>query len=236
MEARHRWAVLLLVALVGLAAAAPAHAGLSPYKGRAWFKATVEGTYTAHGTETNDDCYRYVSEDQTEPLTVTTNVDEKLQFKSVRSVKVEADRYLTGDIGAGSLNRRTPVAVTTTRTLTATAKCYPQSPDPVCGTKSLHFGMSLISRDSPLRLAYNFNDGSVIFPDDPFDFACRVPAVPWWGKADSGGARLPGKKLFKKGQRRIKIKGHSEKSYGKATEAHGQYALDYTVTLVRTHR
>jgi hypothetical protein len=226
--------VLLAAALLSLLAAAPAAARLPDsayFKHRAWFNASIEGTYVAHGTEQRQ-CSRQVGPDQFEQFTVTRTEDETLHFKSLRPVRLEADQYLGGNIGAGSLGRRTPVAVTTTKTLTTTAMCDPDRPDPVCGTKQLNFGISLISRDSPLRLYYDFNDGAVIFPDDPFDAECSVSFMPWWGKVgNSVSARMSGRKLFNTRLRRFTLRG----ALGKPT-ASGRYDLTFAVTLVRAHR
>jgi hypothetical protein len=233
MEAR-RWPVVLVAAAVlALAGAAPAWAlpDSAYFKHRAWFNASIEGTYVAHGTEERQ-CSREVGPDQFEQFTVTRTEDETLRFKSVRPVRLEADQYRGGDIGAGSLGRRTPVAVTTTKTLTTTAVCDPNHPDPVCGTKHLNFGISLIARSSPLRLYYDFNDGAVIFPDDPFDAECSVSHMPWWGKVgNTVSARMSGRKLFNTRLRHLTLKG----ALGKPT-ASGRYDLTFAVTLVRTHR
>src|SRR4051794_6742975 len=127
-------AVLLIAALLVLVVAAPASARLPDsayFKSRAWFKATIAGTYVAHGTAT-EQCSRQGGEDQFQPFTGPRTVDASLQFKSVRSVRLEADRYLDNSIQAGTMNRRTPVVATETRTLTASAQCDPQRPEPTC--------------------------------------------------------------------------------------------------------
>jgi hypothetical protein len=224
MAAKRSGVLAALAAMLAvLAAGAPPAGALSYYSARAWFNATIQGTYVSHGTEVDSSC----------DTPVTFTGDETLDFKSGRSVVLEADRSFDNSVGAGTLNRRTPITVTTTRSRTQSGPCRPEEdPPPVCGTKHVHFGMSLISRDHPLGLHYNFNDGRVIFPDDPFEFACRVPAVPWWGKLSSPKARLPAGKLFNRRVRRIVIHGHVGKTLHQP-DAEGHYDLGYTITLLR---
>jgi hypothetical protein len=224
-----------LTILVGLAAAAPASA-LTYFKDRAFFNATISGTYVAHGTQTKSDCYSTDANGQTSQLTVTTTGDETLHFKSTRPVRLEVDRFLGNEVEAGTLNRRTPVLVTTTRTLVNSAPCHEGDEQPTCGTRTMHFGISLISGASPLRLLYDISDGQPIFPDDPFDYACSVPNATWWGKLSSPGARMDPAKLFNKRLRTFTVHAALGKSRSTSTPsltAQGRYDLSFAVTLVR---
>jgi hypothetical protein len=230
----------LVLVVVPTAAPRPVAGSPSYYKAQAHFNVTIRGTYTGHGVNVNTDCFLPPVNEDTQPqqITVTTTGDETLTFKSTRSVKLDAYKYLNNSVGAGTLGRRTPLAVTTTKTLTLTQPCREGDPEPVCGTKHPHLAMSLISRDKPLRLYYDFSDGPgrVIFPDDPFDFGCRIPALTWWGKLRAPPAPLPAAKLFNPKVKRFTMSAAVAKSPHEKTTTEtsdGHYDLRYTITLVR---
>jgi hypothetical protein len=232
---------LALTVLTALVAALPASAGArSVYKDRYFFNATISGTYIAHGTQVNSGCYEYLADGfTTSPTTVTTVGDETLHFNSTRPVRLEVDRDFADSVQAGTLNRRTPVLVTTTKTLVNSAPCQPGQEQPTCGTRSMHLGISLISRSSPLRLLYDISDGQPIFPDDPFGGSCSVPNATWWGKLSSPGARLAPAKLFNRGLRSFSVHAALGKSRSTRTSSlttQGRYDLSYTVKLVRAGR
>ncbi len=103
----------------------------------------------------------------------------------------------------------------------------------------MHFGISLISRDSPLRLLYDISDryGQPTYPDDPFGDGCSVPTVPWWGKLSAPGAPMSKAKLFNTRLRSFAIHaalGKSRSDVSPGFSLHGRYHLSYVVRLART--
>lgn len=239
---------LLLIALAAgalvlvVVPTAVSRPGRSPYyKSQAHFDVTIQGTYTARGVVVDKNCSRPPPPgQQPQQITVTTTGAESLEFKSTRSVKLDAYRYLDNSVGAGTTGV-TPITVTTTRTLTLTEPCQGTDPKAECGTKHLRLAASVISREKPLRLLYSLSDGPgrTIFPNDPFDFACRVPEVTWWGKLIAPPATLSAAKLFNPRLRTFSVSGAMAKSahLKSATETtDSEYGLRYTVTLVRRAR
>jgi hypothetical protein len=241
---RLRMLALTLTVLLALIAAAPVSAGArSFYKDQYFFKATISGTYVAHGTQVDSGCYEYLADGLTpSPITVTTIADETLHFKSTRPVGLVVDRAFDNSVQAGTLGRVTPVLVTTTKTRVDSAPCQPGDEQPTCGTRTMHFGISLISLlPPPLRLVYDISDGpgQVIFPDDPFGGSCSVPTVPWWGKLSAPAAQMPKAKLFNRRLRSFTIHAALGKSRSDSTPGfseNGRYDLNYVVTLVRAGR
>jgi hypothetical protein len=209
------------------------------YKAQAHFNVTIQGTYTAHGTEVDKNCFRAPPVEGGDPqqITVTSTGTESLEFSSTASVRLDAYRYLDNSVAAGTMGGRTPIAVTTTKTLDFTEPCRPDSDPPVCGTRHMRLGMSLISRAPPFRLFYNFSDGPgrIIFPDDPL-VTCRVPALAWWGKLPAPAARLSAAKVFNPRVKRFTVGAFGSKSVHSQSDLQtldGHYDVRYTVTFVR---
>ncbi|MDX6449314.1 MAG: hypothetical protein QOG29_170 [Gaiellaceae bacterium] len=212
------------------------------YKAQAHFNVTIQGTYTAHGTEVDKNCFRAPPVEGGDPqqITVTSTGTESLEFSSTASVRLDAYRYLDNSVAAGTMGGRTPIAVTTTKTLDFTEPCRPDSDPPVCGTRHMRLGMSLISRAPPFRLFYNFSDGPgrIIFPDDPL-VTCRVPALAWWGKLPAPAARLSAAKVFNPRVKRFTVGAFGSKSVHSQSDLQtldGHYDVRYTVTFVRRAR
>jgi hypothetical protein len=239
---RLRRSLISLAGLFVVITPTTANAGALVYfKDRAYFQARIDGTYTAHDTVVTTSCHRELGVDQIEPITVTTTGDETLHFTSIRSVRLEADRDLGNSVQMGTLNRRTPIVVTTTKTLVKSAPCTPGEPQPVCGTRTTRLGISFIGRLSPLGLLYNItptNSPKEFFPDEPFEGACALPLVPWWGKLSSPPAKVSAAQLFNRHRPRLLLSGHLAKSASSVEggdSIHGGYEISYTITLVRVH-
>jgi hypothetical protein len=237
---RVRLSLISLLGLLVMIAPTAAHAGsLVYFKDRAYFQATIAGTYTARDTVVTTSCHREPAVDQVEPITVTTTGDETLHFTSIRSVRLEADRYLDNSVQMGTLNRRTPIVVTTTKTLVRSAPCTPGESQPVCGTRTTRLGISLVGLFSPLRLVYNItpaNSSKEFFPDEPFEGACGLPLVPWWGKLSSPPAKISAAQIFNRRRPSLLLSGHVAKSANSiegGDSIHGVYEISYTVKLVR---
>jgi hypothetical protein len=240
--------------ILGVAAAAAAALALVPaagtrpggvpyFKAQAHFNVTIQGTYTANGTEVDTNCFRPppIIGGDAQQITVTSNGTEALQFKSTRPVRLDAYLNLGGkSVGAGT-NGLTPIAVTTAKTLTLTEPCRDGDEPPQCGTKRMRLAMSMVSREPPLRLLYFFSDrpGRIIFPDDPFGGLCTVPGLAWWGKLAAPPAPLPRAKLFNKKLKRFTVSGATAKSSHVKTSTQttdNHYEVHYKITLVRLSR
>src|SRR3954469_490935 len=78
----HRLRAALLTAAVLLAVAAPAHARVAN------FNASLEGTYTQQGTETNTRCWRSEANGDTTYFTGTRTASENHSSQSLKAVKL----------------------------------------------------------------------------------------------------------------------------------------------------
>src|SRR3954451_7642324 len=157
----------LLSALVLLAAAAPAHA--RPATRVANFNASLQGTYTQQGAETNTHCWRSETNGDTTYFTGTHTASENDSFQSVKPVKLTVSR-LRGQrtFDAGSLKH-----LRTTFTINRTGSppdCTPSdrfnSEPPDCGTKKLTFPLRLyVRQDHPGFSSLFTHNFSTYYPD-----------------------------------------------------------------------
>jgi hypothetical protein len=229
-------AFVLLVAALSLLPGAP-----SASAAVAKFSASLSGTYTTSGTETDSNCSVPTpnGEDEAVPVTQHGKASERDSFRSLAPVALTVSRVRgqhTFDAGSFA---RLRTAFDIARTSTADPPyCHASDAGflhPDCGSLRRTYSLWVYGRTDRPAFSFMFSRGdSPYHPEDPFS-ECRLFGGRWIGYLEnSGAAPVPAARLFNRRSGRIVVHGGTGGSLHETNgEEKGTYKLAWTLTLKR---
>lgn len=227
----------LVVMLAALVAPAPALARVAN------FKISLRGTYTAQATMTDARCYQVDQADNVSYFTQTGTASESDSFHSLKPIDLSVGQFPRQRIfNAGSFSRLQTVFTLSRTSSTEPQYCTPSDrtnpAPPDCGSKQGKYSIRVYGRVDRPAFSFLFSRrDSTYYPDDPFQ-NCPLFGPRWPGQLPTSGpaAIAPGR-LFNPRIKKITVHGRyagtTQGDDDSTQSAHGTYALNWTLTLIR---
>jgi hypothetical protein len=209
--------------------------------GNVRFTATITGTFTSTGSETDKNCARENPDGSTTKFSTAATSSEDVRFHSTRGALFIANK-LPGEMlfGSGGL----PVSARFTKSSTLTNDgsppgCVPNTkPQTTCGTKAVQVHVLIQGLGTKFAtIVYHVTKpNSNLPPGEPLANCQLVFNEPRWTDFSSGQARIPMSKFLRTANRTLVFHGSSGASHEHHdseldTLVHGK--VSWTLTLKR---